>query len=92
MEDGRAVGQSATYPSLICDGRGTLHLMYRRETNGRDAHLVYWHRPKQGPWSGPRLLVRLAVSEHSWLTNALEVGASGRLHASVKTEVWVEQP
>jgi hypothetical protein len=80
VEDGRAVGQSATYPSLVCDGRGTLHLMYRRETNGRDAHLVYWRRPKQGPWSGPHLLVRLAVSEHSWLTNALEAGASGRLH------------
>ena len=81
VEDGRAVGQSATYPSLVCDGHGTLHLLYRRETNGRDAHLVYCRRPKQGPWSGPRLLVRSAVSEHSWLTNAIEVGPSGRLHA-----------
>ena len=49
VEDGRAVGQSATYPSLVCDGHGTLHLLYRRETNGRDAHLVYCRRPKQGP-------------------------------------------
>lgn len=81
VEDGRAVGESATYPSLVCDGHGTLHVVYRRETNGRDAHLVYCRRPKQGPWSGPRLLVRSAVSEHSWLTNAIEVGPSGRLHA-----------
>lgn len=81
VSDGRAVGESGTYPSLVCDGHGTLHLLYRRETNGRDAHLVYCRRPPQGPWSEPRLLVRLAVSEHSWLTNAIEVGASGRLHA-----------
>lgn len=81
VADGGAVGESATYPSLVCDGRGTLHLLYRRETNGRDAHLVYCRRPRQGPWSEPRLLVRSAVSEHSWLTNAIEVGPSGRLHA-----------
>jgi len=81
VEDGRAVGESATYPSLVCDGRGTLHVLYRREANGRDAHLVYCRRPRQGPWSEPRLLVRSAVSEHSWLTNAIEVGPSGRLHA-----------
>jgi hypothetical protein len=65
----------------VCDGHGTLHLLYRRETSGRDPHLVYCRRPKQGPWSDPRLLVRLAVDEHSWLTNAIEVGPSGRLHA-----------
>jgi hypothetical protein len=81
VEDGRAVGESATYPSLVCDRHGTLHLLYRRETNGSDAHLVYCRRPKQGPWSSPRPLVRLAVREHSWLTNAVEVGPSGRLHA-----------
>jgi hypothetical protein len=81
VKDGRAVGESGTYPSLVCDGHGTLHLLYRRETNGRDAHLVYCRRPPQGPWSDPRLLVRLAVSEHSWLTNAIDVAGSGRLHA-----------
>jgi len=81
VDDGRAVGESGTYPSLVCDGGGMLHLVYRRETNGRDAHLVYCRRPRQGPWSGPRLLVRSAVREHSWLTNAIEVGPSGRLHA-----------
>jgi len=29
VEDGRAVGQLSTYPSLVCDGNGTLHLTYR---------------------------------------------------------------
>jgi len=81
VENGREVGETGTYPSMVCDGTGTLHLLYRRETNGRDAHLVYCRRPKQGAWSAPRTLVRMAVDEHSWLTNAIEVGPSGRLHA-----------
>jgi len=81
VEDGRAVGETGTYPSLVCDGNGTLHLLYRRETNGRDAHLMYCRRPKQGPWSAPHPLVRQAVKEHSWLSNAIEVGPSNRLHA-----------
>ena len=89
VEDGDAVGESATYPSLVCDRHDTLHLLYRRETNGRDPHLVYCRRPKNGPWSKPRLLVRLAVDEHSWLTNAIEVGPSGRLHAVVSNTLPV---
>lgn len=78
VEDGRAVGRLATYPSLVCDCEGTLHLTYRVERGGRDPQLYYCRRPKQGPWSEPHMLVRLAVSEHSWLTNAIEVGESGR--------------
>jgi len=81
VADGRAVGDG-TYPSLVCDGNGTLHLLYRRETKGRDPHLMYCRRPKDGPWSAPRALVRSAVNEHSWLTNAIEIGPSNRLHAA----------
>lgn len=81
VEDGRAVGQSATYPSLVCDGGGTLHLAYRCEPGGHDARLHYCRRPPGGPWSAPRVLARAAVNEHSWLTGALELGPKGRLHA-----------
>lgn len=80
VEDGRAVSHSGTYPSLVCDREGTLHLTYRHEPGGRDARLYYARRPKQGPWSEPRSLAANAVSEHSWLTNAIEVGSQGRLH------------
>lgn len=80
VEDGRAVGQAATYPSLVCDSRGTLHLTYRCEPGGRNACLHYCRRPKEGIWCEPRTLVKSAVSEHSWLTNAIEVGPQGRLH------------
>jgi len=80
VEDGREVGRAGTYPSLVCDRTGTLHVVYRVEPGGRDPQLHYCRRPKQGPWSEPRVLVHMAVSEHSWLTNAIEVGESGRLH------------
>lgn len=83
VEDGRAVGKSATYPSLVCDGSGTLHVVYRRENRGRDAQLHYCRRPRNGPWSPPRVLACAAVSEHSWLTGAIEAAESGRLHVVI---------
>lgn len=80
VEDGHAIGQAATYPSLVCDGRGTLHLTYRHEPGGRNACLHYHRRPKDGRWSEACVLAKCAVSEHSWLTNSIEVGPKGRLH------------
>jgi hypothetical protein len=80
VEDGQAVGTSGTYPSLVCDRGGTLHATYRLETKGRNAHLMYCRRTTGGKWSKPSALVCLAVSEHSWLTNAVEVGPEGRVH------------
>jgi hypothetical protein len=80
VEDGLAIGQAATYPSLVCDTRGTLHLTYRHEPGGRNARLHYHRRPTDGRWSEPRVLAQNAVSEHSWLTNSIEVGPKGRLH------------
>jgi len=80
VEDGRAIGQSSTYPSVVCDGNGTLHLTYRCEPGGRNARVHYCRRPKDGIWSDPRVLAMSAVSEHSWLTNSIEVGPDGRLH------------
>ena len=80
VEDGHAIGRPATYPSIVCDSKGTLHLTYRYEPGGRNACLHYCRRPKEGRWSEPRALVKSAVSEHSWLTNAIGVGPQGRLH------------
>ena len=83
VEDGRAIGQAATYPSVVCDGKGTLHLTYRYEPGGRNACLYYCRRPRGGRWSEPRSLVKNAVAEHSWLTNSIEVGPRGRVHVVV---------
>ncbi|MHC4406440.1 MAG: BNR-4 repeat-containing protein, partial [Planctomycetota bacterium] len=89
VEDGRAIGQAATYPSLVCDAHATLHLTYRYEPGGRDARLYYARRPTSRPWSEPRELVRCAVSEHSWLTGALKAGPEGRLHVVVSNTLPV---
>ncbi|MBM4037637.1 MAG: hypothetical protein FJ290_03905 [Planctomycetes bacterium] len=80
VADGQAICQAATYPSLVGDSAGTLHLAYRQEQGGRDPRLCYARRPRDGKWSAPRVLVTSAVTEHSWLTNAIEVGPKGRLH------------
>ena len=91
VEDGRQVGKSATYPSLVCDGKGTLHLTYRHEPGGRNARLYYCRRPKGGKWSEPRSLAQCAVGEHSWLTNAIEVGPKNRLHVVMSNTLPVPE-
>lgn len=80
VRDGRAIGQAATYPSLVCDREGTLHLTYRCEPGGRNARVHYCRRAKDRKWSEPRTLASCAVPEHSWVTNSIEVGPTGRLH------------
>ncbi|MBM4081483.1 MAG: hypothetical protein FJ278_17400 [Planctomycetes bacterium] len=79
-----ALGHGATYPSLVCDADGTLHLAYRCRGlipgQPYPYHLMYCRRPKGGAWTTPRPLVRVSVLEHTWLTNALEVAPDGRLH------------
>jgi len=88
----RAVARTATYPSLVCDGKGTLHLTYRYEPGGRNARLHYCRRPRGGEWSAPVALVANAVAEHSWLTNAIEVGPRGRLHVVVSNTLPHPRP
>jgi hypothetical protein len=92
VEDGHAIGQAATYPSLVCDRQGTLHLTCRHEPGGRNASLHYHCRPKDGRWSEPQVLAKNAVSEHSWLTNAIEVGPEGRLHVVLSNTLPVPGP
>jgi len=75
-----AVGQAATYPSLVCDGAGTLHLTYRRSTP-HPYHVMYSRRRREDKtWPEPRPLVRAAVPVHTWTTHALEVGNKDRIH------------
>ena len=82
VEDGKAIGVMSTYPSLVCDGRGTLHLAYRQRCLPH-YFVDYCKRPADGPWSKPRSLVRASVEGHTWMTNSLEVGLEGRLHLVV---------
>ncbi len=91
VEGSQEAAWSGTYPSVVCDGNGTLHLTYRHEPGGHDAQLHYCRRPPNGRWSPPRSLMRSAVSEHSWLTNAIEVGPDGRLHVVVSNTLPAPQ-
>ncbi|MBN2295292.1 MAG: BNR-4 repeat-containing protein [Pirellulales bacterium] len=79
VEDGKAIGIKSTYPSLVCDRRGTLHLAYRHRVLPH-YQIDYCTRPPGGPWSRPRTLIRASVKDHTWLTNAIEAGPDGRLH------------
>ena len=81
MED--AIGRGATYPSLVCDAEGTLHLTYR--FSGRTPYLVMYarRRKEDASWSDSRPLVRAAVPVHTWTTHAIEVGPEGRLHVVI---------
>ena len=79
VADGKAIGIMSTYPSLVCDQQGTLHLAYRHRQLPHYT-IDYCRRPKNGTWSKPRPLIRASVTDHTWMTNAIEVGPEGRLH------------
>jgi len=72
-------GDSATYPSLVCDAADTLHLTYRGgdSPNG----LLYQQRPSGGDWSDPVRIVDADVAPgYTQFGNPLAVAADGTLH------------
>ena len=70
---------AATYPSLVCDRDGTLHLAFRCQ---RDDFwtLDYCRRTRDGVWSTLKPLVRAAKRGYVYWTNALALGPAGVLH------------
>ena len=73
------VGANATYPSLVCDPDGTLHLTYRGHPS--PARLMYQRRPRGGEWSEPQALVSADVPDgYTQFGNPLAVSADGTLH------------
>ena len=74
----------ATYPSLLVDGRGRLHLFYRsRGWNGGAAYpyyVVYQRWDEREGWSAARPLVRGAVEEHNWTFHGCAIGPDQLLH------------
>jgi len=72
-------GDTATYPSLVCDGDDTLHLTYRG--GPKPWKLMYQKRPKGEPWTKPVQLVKSpAPSGYTQWGNPLQVDRNGRLH------------
>lgn len=74
----------ATYPSLLVDGRGRLHLFYRSKGWNGSApypyYVVYQRWDEREGWSPARALVRGAVEEHNWTFHGCAIDAEERLH------------
>lgn len=53
----KAFGHHPTYPSAVCDGEDTLHVVYRGDVrSGHPFGLIYQQRAGDGVWSEPRAL------------------------------------
>lgn len=74
-----AVGPRASYPSLVCDPEGTLHLAYR-ESNPDRWRLVYRQRPKAGTWSPPTCLAQSPTAGYSHFMQSMAIDAAGAIH------------
>lgn len=82
-------GDTATYPSLICDPQDRLHLTYRGLE--QPWKLTYQCRAQDGEWSAPRALVSAAVdSGYTQFGNPLAISADGSLHLAF--HIYDQQP
>jgi hypothetical protein len=68
----------ATYPCLVSDKKGMLHLTYRsqRDTNWTLDYCTF----DKGQWSDPKSLVQSVKKGYIFWTNTLAVGPENRLH------------
>ena len=74
-------GESATYPSMVCDDKDTLHIIYR---GGPAPHkLMYQQLPQGGAWSEPRTLARANIeSGYTHYHSSLTIAGDQSLHIS----------
>ena len=72
-----SIGNAGTYPSLLCDGRGVLHLTFRQ---AGDRWMLCYSRHARGAWSEPRALVVAEKAGYIYWTNELALGPEGRIH------------
>ena len=74
-------GQTATYPSLVCDEDDTLHACYRgSHTEERPWSLVYQKKAKGGEWTDPaRLVDPEGPPAYTQFENAIHIDKSGTL-------------
>lgn len=66
-----------TYPSLVADQLGTLHLAFR--SSGERWTLDYC-RFENGLWTPPQSLVRASMAGYIYWTNGLAAGPDGSVH------------
>jgi len=69
----------ATYPSLVCDAKDNLHLVYRGGAMPRK--LIYQRRPKGASWQAARVIVDPRVKDgYTHYGGSLAVSADGLIH------------
>ena len=74
-----AVGPRASYPSLICDPDGVLHLAYRSSHSPR-WKLLYQRKAPGTDWSEPVPLAESPTSGYSHFMQSLAADEQGQLH------------
>ena len=77
------VGMLSTYPSLVHDLEGRLHLAGRYSVTDRTTNVygVCWGmKPRGRPWQKSIAIVRMPAPQYSCPGNALAVGPDGTVH------------
>ena len=81
-----SLGPSHSYPAVVLDEAGTLHMAYRESYRGPGEtwQLEYIRKPASGSWSSPRLLAKCPVPGYSHFMHSLSVGPTGALHITLQ--------
>ena len=74
-----AVGPRASYPSLICDPAGVLHLAYR-SSHPQRWKLLYRRKPQGAAWSEPVHLAESPTRGYNHFMQSLAADEQGQLH------------
>ena len=76
--DPEPVGPHHSYPALVADGEGTLHLAYREK--GDRWQLQYTRKHPDGAWQPPIAIAESPVPGYNHFMHSLTVGPTGNLH------------
>ncbi|MFT5368022.1 MAG: hypothetical protein ACI8V2_002985 [Candidatus Latescibacterota bacterium] len=76
--DPEFLGPADTYPSLVVDGDGTLHMAHRERG---DRWQLWYRRKKAGQaWEAPRVMAVSPVAGYNHFMQSLTVGPTGDIH------------
>jgi len=76
------LGPADTYPSLVVDAKGTLHLVHRECGLSAGDRWQLWYRRKvvDGNWEDPRPLVVSRYAGYSNFGHSMAMGPTGAIH------------
>lgn len=80
----RALGIGATYPSMVCDKQGTLHMVNRSSQFTGHWCVTITKRLPGEDWDWPYRLVEMPAPRYSFPGNSLTIGPDGTLHLLIE--------